>query len=111
MLIEQDSFLNQLMKMFDRSRTKGTVYITMKRFTGKLSRKGRKAEAEAEKASGEILESKVLVRAVAGKAKFSTLVPAKDHMRFSTSLMNIAKVKMDALKKKDKASKAKAAKA
>jgi len=100
MLLEQDSFLNQLIKMYDRSREKGTVYVTMKRFTGQLTRKSRMAQAKAELASGEQPESKVLVRAVAGKAKFSTLVPAKDHARFCTSLMNINKVKMDSLKKK-----------
>ncbi|KAG8462081.1 hypothetical protein KFE25_011531 [Diacronema lutheri] len=111
MLLEQDSFLNQLIKLFDRSRDKGSVFITMKRHTGTLSRKSRKAQADEEKASGESLESKVLVRAVAGKAKFSTLVPAKDHARFSTSLMNISKVKMDALKKREKPPKGKTSKA
>lgn len=82
MLLEQDSFLNQLMKLYDRSREKGTVYITLKRYTGhRLTRKSRKAEAEAEAASGEQLESKVLVRAVAGKTKISTLVAGKDQVR------------------------------
>ncbi|KAJ1638576.1 signal recognition particle, SRP9/SRP14 subunit [Pavlovales sp. CCMP2436] len=114
MLLEQDGFLNQIMKAFDRSRTSGSVYITMKRFTGPLSRKSRAALAAAEKESGEVPESKVLVRFVAGKAKFSTLVPAKDHLRFATSLMNISKVKMDALKKlkkREKPPKAKTSKA
>jgi signal recognition particle subunit SRP14 len=102
MLVEQDSFLNQLMKLYDRTRDKGTVYITMKRYTGVLTRKSRKAAAVDEATSGEIPESKLLVRAVAGKTKYSTLVPAKDHARFSTSLMNISKVKMDSLKRKAK---------
>lgn len=111
MLLEQDSFLNQLMKLFDRSRTNGSVFITMKRYTGILGRKSRKALAASEKESGEVLESKVLVRAVAGKAKYSTLVSAKDHVRFSTSLMNISKVKMDSLKKREKPPKSKTSKA
>jgi signal recognition particle subunit SRP14 len=111
MLLEQDGFLNQIMKAFDRSRTAGSVYITMKRFTGPLSRKSRAAQAAAEKESGEVPESKVLVRFVAGKTKFSTLVPVKDHLRFATSLMNISKVKMDALKKREKPPKAKMSKA
>lgn len=111
MLLEQDSFLNQLIKLFDRSRTNGSVFITMKRYTGTLGRKSRKALAAAEKESGEVPESKVLVRAVAGKAKISTLVSAKDHTRFSTSLMNISKVKMDSLKKREKPPKNKTSKA
>lgn len=112
MLLEQDSFLTQLTRMFDRTRDKGTVYITTKRYTGgALNRKSRAAQAKAEQASGQVPESKVLVRAVAGKAKISTLVPAKDQQRFSTSLMNITKVKMDGLKRREKAPRSKSTKA
>lgn len=111
MLLEQDGFLNQLTKMYDRSRDKGSVFITVKRYAGCQSRKAKREAAKAELQLGEVAESKVLVRAVAGKSKFSTIVSAKDHQRFSKSMMNITKVKMDNLKKKEKTRPAKSVKA
>eukprot|EP00741_Cyanophora_paradoxa_P007188 tig00001085_g6955.t1 len=99
MLLEPDSFLNELTKLFTKCKTVGSVYITVKRFTGPPS--GRKDKQDKKGAVAG--EEKCLLRATDGKRiKLSTVIAHKDHVRFQMAFATILKVQMDALKKKEK---------
>eukprot|EP01102_Stenamoeba_stenopodia_P012917 TRINITY_DN4119_c0_g4_i2.p2 TRINITY_DN4119_c0_g4~~TRINITY_DN4119_c0_g4_i2.p2 ORF type:complete len:119 (-),score=44.42 TRINITY_DN4119_c0_g4_i2:86-442(-) len=104
-LLENDPFLTELGKLYTKTKTSGTVYITFKRVIEAQLTKGKKktkdpnvpqtkAEHNAE------VEPRCLIRATAGKKKISTIVKTKDLIRFQLAFGNIQKVQMDNLKKK-----------
>jgi signal recognition particle subunit SRP14 len=89
-LLEPDAFLTQLTRIINGSKSKGTMYVTMKRYDPP----GAAADAPA--------DTRCLVRAVGAKKKISTMIHAKDYRRFTQSYGNILKVSLDSLKKKEK---------
>eukprot|EP00884_Botryococcus_braunii_P009727 jgi/Botrbrau1/18756/Bobra.0386s0079.1 len=92
--LEADRFLNELGKLYEKAKDKGSVNLVFKRSNLK-SRKSRHPDPEA--------EYKCLVRASDGKKKISTAVPEKEQFRFQDSLLTILKAHLDGLKKKEKA--------
>uniref|UniRef100_UPI00358EB172 signal recognition particle 14 kDa protein n=1 Tax=Myxine glutinosa TaxID=7769 RepID=UPI00358EB172 len=107
-LMENDSFLTELTRLFQKHRmAAGSVYITMKKYDGRTKPLPKKSvETTAEPA-----ENKCLLRATDGKRKMSTVIGTKDVNKFLMAYSNLLRANMDGLKKKDKKSKAKKAKA
>ncbi|KAH3844302.1 signal recognition particle 14 kDa protein-like [Dreissena polymorpha] len=97
-LLENDTFLTELTKMFQKSRTSGSVSLTMKRYDGHTKPKPRKGSLP------EPSEYKCLVRAVCGNKKLSTVINQKDVNKFQMAYTNLLKGNMDGLKKRDKKS-------
>jgi len=95
-LLENDTFLTELTKLFHKARLTGTVTLTMKRYDGRNKPKPRKGTAT------EPAEYKCLLRASLGNKKLSTVVSQKDVNKFHMAYTNLLKGNMDGLKKKDK---------
>jgi signal recognition particle subunit SRP14 len=89
MLLDNSKFLSQLELLFTKSKEKGTVYITMKRFAHK-------------KAQSEDVEYASLLRATFGKTKISTRIEPQDLERFNNDYISICRIHMDSLKKKER---------
>uniref|UniRef100_A0A1E1XRV9 Signal recognition particle 14 kDa protein n=1 Tax=Amblyomma sculptum TaxID=1581419 RepID=A0A1E1XRV9_AMBSC len=100
-LLENESFLSELTKLFQKYRTSGSVYITMKRYDGKTKPKPRPEKLTANPIQPPA-EYKCLLRAHAGNNKISTVINAKDVNRFQLAYANLLKGNIDGLKKKDK---------
>jgi signal recognition particle subunit SRP14 len=82
-LLENDPFLTELGKLYARTKTAGTVYITLKRVTElQLTKgKGKKKAAGTAPGGGQTkaeqhadAEPRCLIRATAGSKKISTVV-------------------------------------
>ncbi|KAL1919342.1 uncharacterized protein VTP21DRAFT_2035 [Calcarisporiella thermophila] len=99
-LLNNDEFLDHLNKMYEISRTSGTVFVTMKRLLPKQS----SATSDVNMTSNleEDNEYQCLVRAVLKKHKISTLVQSSDSVRFQGAYMNVLRTNLTALKKKDR---------
>ncbi|KAA0199582.1 Signal recognition particle 14kDa (ous Alu RNA binding protein) [Fasciolopsis buskii] len=103
MLLDNDTFLTNLNKLFTQSKNGGSLYITMKRYDGRtkpLPRKGRATEVPASQ------ENSCLFRVTLGSQKISTVVHSKDMNRFNQAYSILLKASMDGLKKRDKRSRA-----
>ncbi|KAG8176253.1 hypothetical protein JTE90_021350 [Oedothorax gibbosus] len=100
-LLENEAFLTELTRLFQKSRSSGTVSITMKRYDGRTKPKPRTSKS-VESSLPPISEYKCLIRATLGNKKFSTVVNAKDVNKFQLAYANLLKGNMDGLKKKDK---------
>eukprot|EP00899_Mesostigma_viride_P018992 jgi/Mesvir1/27094/Mv20779-RA.1 len=111
--LEPDPFLNELTKLFEKTKTTGTVFLTMKRSSCKHPT--RKNMGETGKSGGgkggksdhhhhvSHDDQKCLVRATDGKKrKISTTITAKEVVRFQMAYATLLKAHMDALKKRDK---------
>ena len=96
-LLELDPFLTELSKLFERTKTSGTVFLTMKRTNMKPLSSKKPTQPE---------DYKCLVRAKAGKRTISTIVAGKDQAKFQMSYTTILKARMDGLKKREKQKKA-----
>ncbi|KAH8027069.1 hypothetical protein HPB51_002014 [Rhipicephalus microplus] len=83
-------FLSELTKLFQKNRSSGSIYITMKRYDGKTKPKPRPEKLAANPIQPPA-EYKCLLRAHAGSNKISTVAYA-----------NLLKGNIDGLKKKDK---------
>ncbi|KAI9205960.1 signal recognition particle, SRP9/SRP14 subunit [Polychytrium aggregatum] len=105
--LENHSFLAQLNTHFGRTKSSGTVFLTMKRYTydKKKEQAGQSAKDVAEADSS--VEYPSIVRAVIGKAKISTIVHPSDTDKFLESYTHIIRANMDALKKKERPKKQK----
>uniref|UniRef100_A0AAQ4R278 Signal recognition particle 14 kDa protein n=1 Tax=Gasterosteus aculeatus aculeatus TaxID=481459 RepID=A0AAQ4R278_GASAC len=135
-LLENDTFLTELTRLFQKCRTSGSVVITLKKYDGRTKPTPRKGHAE----SFEPVDNKCLVRASDGKKKISTVVSlltvspvafclikykllmltfclflfqvtTKEVIKFQMAYSNLLRAHMDGLKKKDKKSKGKKTKA
>ncbi|KAF9970984.1 RNA-binding signal recognition particle subunit srp14 [Actinomortierella ambigua] len=120
MLLDNDKFLTRLQKAFEETKTKNSVYLTMKRHSyqskkDKIAAASKDADNDTPMTdSVAIKEYATMVRLQAGShTKFSTLVQPNDLERFMLQYTAIIKTSMDALKKKErkKAPKTKAKKA
>lgn len=92
-LLEPDRFLNELNKLFERTKGKGTVFVTMKRSSLK-ARKGKARVAEA--------DHRCLIRASDGKRKISTHLAPEQQPKFQASYALILRAHMDGLKRREK---------
>ena len=112
-LLENDAFLNELTKLFERTRNSGSVSSTMKIVKEGVNKplpKGtKKPTPTLEEIRAEGSGYGVLVRATDGKRKVSTFVKKDKAAKFSKSYQTIllAYVELgDALKEKKKKKKA-----
>jgi signal recognition particle subunit SRP14 len=92
-LLELDPFLNELNRLFERAKGKGTVFLTMKRSSLK-PRKGKAKVAEA--------DHRCLVRATDGKRKISAALSGDQAAKFASSYALILRAHMDSLKRREK---------
>jgi len=116
-LLDNDAFLTDLSKLLEKSKTKGSVFITMKRYIEKPKKEKKAKTGESAtpapkvtktEVSTENVEPRCLIRCTDGNnAKFSTLVLAKDVVKFQMAYGNILKAQMDSLKRKEKKKKSK----
>lgn len=99
--LEENRFLTELGRMYERHKSSGSVWVTMKCSNGKPRSRTREYPRE---------EYKCIVRAVAGKAskkkEIATMVGAAQYPKFQQAMVVIMKANMDALKKKEKKAKA-----
>jgi len=83
--------------MYERHKSTGTVWITMKCSNGKPRSRTREYPRQ---------DYQCLVRAVAGKKnkkkEIATMVPASQVPKFQQAMIVIMKANMDALKKREK---------
>ncbi|KAI9364291.1 signal recognition particle, SRP9/SRP14 subunit [Pilaira anomala] len=109
------AFTVELGQFYEKSKTAGTVAVTMKRMTGprlvmvskvkKALPKGGEAVVSAPKKDD--VQYPCLVRAVYKKQKISTIVAPEDFDRFQNAYSTIIRAYMDSLKKKDRSKKVK----
>ncbi|NWH19043.1 SRP14 protein, partial [Grus americana] len=99
-------FLTELTRLFQKCRTSGSVFITLKKYDGRTKPVPRKGHVE----SFEPADNKCLLRATDGKKKISTVVSDSFGLE-RLAYSNLLRANMDGLKKKDKKSKTKKSKA
>eukprot|EP00931_Biecheleriopsis_adriatica_P093555 TRINITY_DN67290_c0_g1_i1.p1 TRINITY_DN67290_c0_g1~~TRINITY_DN67290_c0_g1_i1.p1 ORF type:complete len:154 (-),score=43.80 TRINITY_DN67290_c0_g1_i1:139-600(-) len=102
-LLDQSAFLLRLTELYGTNRSTGTVYLSMKRFAGRLaSARRRRPARQAEAAEGQ--EPKCLIRAFSNKkhSKISCAVEAKDLVQFQLALGNVVRQQMDGLKTRER---------
>uniref|UniRef100_A0A1D5RHB4 Signal recognition particle 14 kDa protein n=2 Tax=Macaca TaxID=9539 RepID=A0A1D5RHB4_MACMU len=95
-LLESEQFLTELTRLFQKCRTSGSVYITLKKYDGRTKPIPKKGTVEG----FEPADNKCLLRATDGKKKISTV-----------AYSNLLRANMDGLKKRDKKNKTKKTKA
>ncbi|CAL8080933.1 unnamed protein product [Calicophoron daubneyi] len=103
MLLDNDTFLTSLNKLFSQSKSGGSLLITMKRYDGRTKPIPRKENKTSEPHTGEY---SCLIRVTLKNKKISTVVHQKDMNRFNQAYSNLLKANMDGLKKRDKRTKA-----
>ena len=103
-LIENEAFLLQLAVLFGRTKTQGSVWVTMKQYHGETKPRPRTVKKSQPNpfATGE---PRCLFRATNGKQKLSTIVMHKDVTRFQMAYAQMLKSNVDNLKKRDKKAK------
>jgi len=125
MLLKEDQFLSRLTLMFDQSRTKGHVQLTMKRYDGKskptprperivVPEKGKKKNTKAAQQEHKNSRSDsssqdhnpgeymCLIRAKCRDKKIACIVHPKDLNKFQLAYSNLLKSNMDGLKRQKK---------
>ena len=111
-LLDPDTFLTELGKLFTKQRTTGSVVVTLKKYNGQTKptpklRKGKATKKEGEKEHAQIDEHLCLIRAKSGKKKISTNVTSKDVTKFQINMATVMKANCTALKRKEKLKKEK----
>lgn len=101
-LLDNEQFLSELTKFYQKAKTSGTVLVTMKRYDGRTKPVPR-AEKKSISQLPEPQEYKCLMRANMGSKKISTVVSAKDVNRFQLAYSNLIRGNIE-LKKKEKKS-------
>ncbi|KAK2174457.1 hypothetical protein NP493_801g02019 [Ridgeia piscesae] len=97
-LLENDAFLTELTKLFQKSKSSGSLNITMKKYDGRTKPKPREGHTQVPDAA----EHKCLIRATLANKKLSTVVSQRDMNKFQLAYANVLKANMDGLKKKEK---------
>ncbi|KAH9310678.1 hypothetical protein KI387_025713, partial [Taxus chinensis] len=82
-LLDTDPFLTELTKMYERTRDKGSVWVTLKRSSLQSKRKRKLQDGDG--AIQQTSDYRCLVRATDGKKTISTTLSAKDHQRFQAA--------------------------
>mmetsp|Transcript_73377 Transcript_73377/g.116163 ORF Transcript_73377/g.116163 Transcript_73377/m.116163 type:complete len:147 (+) Transcript_73377:75-515(+) len=101
--LSETEFLARLADLYERTRSKGSVYLSMKRYQGRLASVRRRNRAkQAEAADGQ--EPQCIVRACTNdkKTKISALISSSDTVRFQLALGNLLRLNMDGLKRQKK---------
>ena len=120
-LLENDQFLSEMTKMYERNREKGSVWTTMKSSLclNRPQRRKRATEKYEEKEEEEDKKGDddegnddnparcCLVRCTDGKRKISTRVYATKAEKFAAAFTLVQKASMDGLKEKEKKKKTK----
>ena len=109
-LVDNETFVNNVTLLFSTTKYQGTVFITMKQYHGETKPKPRnlKSSDPNPHATGE---PRCLFRATNGKKKYSTVVMHKDVNKFQQVYATLLRANIDNLKKRDKAKKNKKPKA
>ncbi|XP_011502674.1 PREDICTED: signal recognition particle 14 kDa protein [Ceratosolen solmsi marchali] len=94
-LLENDAFLLELNKLFERSRSNGSVSLTIKRYNGHNKPESRKGQVSLPPPS----EYFCLVRAKLKSKKLSTVIHSKDVNKFQQAYWNLLKTNINGLKK------------
>nr|XP_024646488.1 signal recognition particle 14 kDa protein-like [Macaca nemestrina] len=106
-VLESEQFLTELTRLFQKCRTSGSVYITLKKYDGRTKPIPKKGTVEG----FEPADNKCLLRATDGKKKISTVVSSKEVSKFQMAHSNLLRANMDGLKKGNKKNKTKKTKA
>ncbi|XP_051161054.1 signal recognition particle 14 kDa protein [Leptopilina boulardi] len=102
-LLENDTFLAELTRLFEKSRVSGAVSLTIKRFNGHNKPVPRKSKPPLPVPS----EYLCLVRASLSSKKISTVIHPKDVNKFQQAYWNLLKSNINGLKKLKKIKSAK----
>uniref|UniRef100_A0A1B6GLV5 Signal recognition particle 14 kDa protein n=1 Tax=Cuerna arida TaxID=1464854 RepID=A0A1B6GLV5_9HEMI len=94
-LVENDAFLTELTRLFQSTRSHGSVSLTMKRFDGISKPEPR----EGNKPLPEPTEYTCLIRAKVNNKKLATIVHSRDVNKFQLAYCNLLKGNLDGLKK------------
>jgi signal recognition particle subunit SRP14 len=105
-LLENDQFLTELTKFYQKAKTSGTVLVTMKRYDGRTkpvsrTNKNKQTKKPLQPHPPEPQEYKCLFRATISNKKISTVITSKDMNRFQVAYSNLLKGNIE-LKKKEK---------
>ncbi|XP_039249444.2 signal recognition particle 14 kDa protein-like [Styela clava] len=104
-LLENDAFLIELTTLYQKSRTSGTVNLTMKKYDGRTKPTPKPDKPNRTRPSSPlepVQHDLCLIRASNGKKKISTVVTAKDINRFQMAYTSVLRGNFDALKKRDR---------
>uniref|UniRef100_A0A1E1W449 Signal recognition particle 14 kDa protein n=1 Tax=Pectinophora gossypiella TaxID=13191 RepID=A0A1E1W449_PECGO len=93
-LLNNDEFLAELTKLFQKARAAGSVTMTMKRYDGRTKPQPRDGTPAVKNP-----EYKCLIRAQSSSKKISTVVEQNDVERFSTAYSNLLKTSVNGLKR------------
>lgn len=99
-LLENDQFMTELTKFYQKAKTSGTVIVTMKRYDGRTKPIPRTVKKSISNPP-EPNEYKCLIRANMGSKKLSTVINAKDLNKFQLAYSNLIRGNIE-LKKKEK---------
>ena len=99
-LLENEQFLTELTKFYQRAKTSGTVSVTMKRYDGRTKPLS-KDQKKNQPIPPEPQEYKCIMRASMGSKKISSVVHAKDINKFQLAYSNLIRGNIE-LKKKEK---------
>ncbi len=105
-LLENDQFLTELTKFYQRAKTSGSVLVTMKRYDGRTkpiprTNTNKNTKKPLQPHPPEPQEYKCLMRATVGNKKISTVISGKDINKFQVAYANLLKGNIE-LKKKEK---------
>jgi len=98
LLLENDAFLSELTRLFQKAKSGKSIQLTMKKYDGRIKPKPRVGRPQPPEPS----EHKCLIRVVLGNKKISTVVSQRDVNKFQLAYANVLKANMDGLKKKEK---------
>ncbi|CAN8070922.1 unnamed protein product [Agarophyton chilense] len=88
--LDQNAFMSELSKLYTQNKTKGSVWITMKRVERPINTGKHKLDLQP---------PSCLVRATDGKRKLACVVSSGDHLRFHMDLFTIIKANATDLQK------------
>ncbi|KAK0086790.1 hypothetical protein PV325_002510 [Microctonus aethiopoides] len=103
-LLGNDEFLNELTRLFEKSRLSGSVVLTIKRFNGHNKPIPREGHQPLPKPT----EYLCLVRASLRSKKISTVIHSKDVNKFQQAYWSLLKTNINGMKKLKKVKSAKA---
>ncbi|KAI9487093.1 MAG: signal recognition particle 14-like protein [Benjaminiella poitrasii] len=109
------AFTVELGQFYEKSKTTGNVYVTMKRMTEKRLIRASKNKKEMPKGGDAVVgnadkdnvQYPCLVRATFKKNKISTIIAPYDFDKFQNAYGTILRAYMDTLKKRDRSKKIK----
>lgn len=94
-LLENDVFLSELTKLFQKARLEGSVTMTFKRYGGHNRPKPREGNPPLPEPS----EHMCLIRAKLRSKKIATVIHQKDVNKFQVAYSSLLKGNIDGLKK------------